>query len=79
MSRKPPVISFSSNRSVSPSLDELKHFSKHLERRMSRLIMVKNAGILSIMDQDLYAKDFVEVFIFLIISAKNKDKNLKTS
>ena len=70
MSRKPPVVSFSSNRSVSPSLDELKHFSKHLERIMSRLIMVKNAGILSIMDQKLYANDFVEVFELLIISVK---------
>ena len=40
------IYVISSARSASPSLDELKYFSRHLERRMSRLIMVKNSGIL---------------------------------
>ena len=50
---------FTSARCVSPSLDELRHFSKHLERRMSRLIMVKNAGILTM--QDNGGSDFPQV------------------
>lgn len=52
----------SSARSVSPSLDELKHFSKHLERRMSRLIMVKNAGILSLQDKEFNGTNSDQVF-----------------
>ena len=59
------IYGISSDRSASPSLDELKYFSRHLERRMSRLIMVKNTGILPMSDGFMESQSPCQVILEL--------------